>query len=305
MRPGDLAVLCHELECAPSTPPRTDYGRGRCRLPTVSAVTRFLLACLMFLATCAPVAAVDVIADDLADEYVVSGAVLLDSSFPDAQQAATCAECQWRVVQICESGDLDSRRGCDQLPLQCPSAIAEVWFAATATPPAPGDAAWEYRGLMCLDSAPVPATSVSAVITDVARQLVPPLRPGSVPAAVSLTNLPTAFHTGQPPAFTAAPMNVAGTTVVLHLRPQWRWDFGQGTPLVTEDAGQQGPASAIRHKYSRRGTYLVRVDATWHATYDVNGIRGLAVPSDIHQSGWFTIRIREARRFQLPVRSTK
>lgn len=250
-----------------------------------------------------PAAAVDVVADDPADEYVISGSVLLNGSYPGAAEAAGCADCHWRIIRICTSGSLDDRRGCEQLPYPCTGDRAEVWRAdATALPPV-GDPAWRYRGLMCLTEQPTPTSTVTALVPEVIRQRVPALLPGSRPTNITLTNLRTAFFSGQPSEVEPEPVTVAGSRVQLHLRPTWTWDFGHGPPLVTTSPGAPVRNSAVRHRFPSRGSYRVRVDCTWQATYEVNGISGFRA-DDIHQSRSFDLRVKEARRFLTNPRST-
>lgn len=288
--------------CAIHTP-QSDYGHLLGTLPSVRVVVRVLLIIIGLLALSVPATAVEISSDDLTDEYLISGAVILNHTFPDATDAAGCLDCHWRVIRICDSGGLDERRGCQQLPISCRTYPAEVWLAHGTAAPAIGDPAWEYRGLMCLDTPPVPVEQVSVAIPDLVRQQVPPLKPASSPRSVSLTNLSTTFSSGQPAAFTTPEVTVAGTLVQLHLTPSWTWDFGHGNPLTTTDPGRTGPASQIRHRYPRRGLYRIRVDAVWNATYAVNGIPGFVVTNPITQSAWLPLQVREARRFHIPNRS--
>lgn len=301
-RPGDRRLFCH----APGSGPSTGSGSRRVvhRLSALTSppVLRFLLTLLMTAACTVPAAAITVVGDDVADEYVISGAAFLNASTPAAQEAAGCTGCHWRVVRICAAGSLDERRGCDQLPYPCDADRAEVWRADAPTLPPVGDPLWEYRGLMCLDGAPVPVASVQAVVPDLARQAVPALRPGSAPGPATLTNLRTAFSSGQqtddPPQ-----VLVNGARVQLHLHPRWTWNFGHGNPLVTTHAGTATATSAVAHVYPRRGIYRVVVSSAWNATYDVNGIAGPPVAETIRQSAWFDIRVKEARRYSTITRS--
>lgn len=266
-------------------------------------VLRFLIAALLAVSSVAPAAAADVVADDAADEYVISGSTILNASTPSAGDAISCTTCHWRIVRICSIGSLDERRGCDQLPYPCTADRAEIWRADAAVIPPIGDPAWEYRGLMCLDSQPVPAETVNAAVADLVRQAVPPLRPGSAPTGITLTNLRTGFFAGQAVA-DPPPVNVAGAHVQLHLHPRWVWDFGHGQPLTSSQPGMPGASSTISHVYPRRGTYRVTVASSWTATYDVNGISGLGATGAVTQSGWFNLRVKEARRYSIIKRST-
>jgi hypothetical protein len=303
MRPGDRPQLCHALGPRPSTAP--EKGRVVHNLSSLTSPTvlRFLLALLLVATVAAPSSAIDVVGDDLADEYVISGSVILNDSAADARDAVACANCHWRVVEICAGGWLDERRGCEQLQFPCDAGVAEVWRADAPALPAVGDPSWHYRGLMCLDTPPLPAAPIRELIPELARQAVPPLKPGAAPSPATLTNLRTAFYSGQS-AFDPPPVTVSGAHVQLHLRPQWTWDFGHGTPLTTHLPGYAGPASPVTHVYVRRGIYRVVVTTLWAATYDVNGITGIEVSEPVKQSNWFDIRVKEARRYSIVPRST-
>lgn len=266
---------------------------------TSPLVIRFLAVLVAALSMVVPAAAVDVGADDSTDEYLISGATVLDAQFPDAPEAIACTDCHWRVVVICTSGSLDDRRGCETLPDVCDARRAEVWRAIAPIAPAPGDPQWEYRGLSCLHDPPVSLSAVSTTIPELVRQAVPTLTAGSLPANVSLTNLPTSFYAGQPAAHALPTTKVAGARVTIHLQPTWRWDFGHGQPLLTNSPGRRARNSAVQHVFPRRGIYRVRVETTWHATYDVNNTSGFTVSDVITQATSFDLRVHEARRFLL------
>lgn len=267
---------------------------------TSSTVQRFLRAVLLttLLALIGlPSSAVDVVADDLADAYEISGAVLLNASTPEAQGAATCGDCHWRIVRICLGGSLEDRAPCPAAPCAASTEVAEVWRALAPTRPAIGDPAWEYRGLMCLTEPPAPADAIHDSVLEHTRRMVPALSPASLPAGTTLTNLPTSFRSGQPPFLQTAPALVAGTEVTVSARPTWTWDFGHGAALTTADPGARSSRGSVRHTYPRRGLYRVRVTCVWHAVYSTRGIPDIPVPGEITQSAWFDLRVREARRF--------
>lgn len=264
---------------------------------TSQPVIRFLVAILVALTIAAPSSAVDVGVDDSTDEYLISGRTVLDTQFPDAPEALACEDCHWRVLVICTSGSLDDRRGCESLPDVCDARRAEVWRAIAPIAPDLGDPLWEYRGLICLHDPPVALATVSTTIPELVRQAVPPLIAGSLPATVSLTNLPTSFYSGQPAAHALPTTQIAGARVTIHLQPTWRWDFGHGQPLLTNAPGQRARNSSVQHVFPRRGIYRIRVETTWHATYDVNDASGFTVSDVITQSTAFDLRVHEARRF--------
>lgn len=305
MRPGDRDILCHVPGSRPSTAPQRDHAGLRTPFLTSSDVPKFLAALLLTGLFLAPANALDVTSDDTADEYLISGAVVIDASFADTAGAANCVDCHWRIVAICDGGSLDDRRGCESLDLVCDARRAEVWRAIAVETPPIGDPSWEYRGVSCLSHAPVSVATVAQTIPELVRKAVPILRAGSAPAGTTLTNFPTSFFTGQSAAHSLSPAIVEGSAVTLHLQPQWRWDFGHGQPITTSVPGSADKSSAIAHRFPRRGLYRVRVDATWFATYDINGVRGFTAPDPISQSMVFDIRVREARRFLLSRRSTE
>ena len=305
MRPGDRRLLCHVADVRQSTAPRTDHAGPVPAFLTSTDVIRFLAALLICALPLGPTAAVEVTAQDSTDEYLISGATVLDQQFPDAAAAISCETCHWRIVVICESGSLDDRRGCESLPDTCDARRAEVWRAMGPDAPAVGDPAWEFRGVTCLRDIPVAVAHVSGLIPDIARQAIPPLRAGSNPGTTTITNFPTAFFSGQPADHSLPTLDIAGARVTIHVRPAWRWDFGHGQPLLTDQPGSGLRTSAVQHRFPRRGIYRVRVAATWFANYDINDATGFSVSDTITQSAAFDIRVREARRFMTIKRSTR
>ncbi len=258
---------------------------------------QFLLALLLALSTAAPANATEVVANDPADAYIISGAVILNATFAEAQSASSCVNCQWRVIRICASGGVEDRSACLGSSCAASTEIAEVWRADAPTAPPVGDPLWTYRGTMCLTEAPVAAATVTTGVRDLAQRAVPPLAVASQPVSTTLTGLPTYFRTGQPAFFVAAPATVAGTLVTLQARPSWTWDFGQGSLLTTRDPGGPYPSGRVRHTYPRRGIYRVRVTCTWHATYATRGLSDLPVDGVVTQSMWIDLRVKEARRY--------
>lgn len=243
-----------------------------------------------------PVAAVDVVANDTTDLYEISGSVILDSTYPESRDAATCTTCHWRIIRTCASGPLEDRRNCTGVACPTAEGIAEVWRADAPALPPVGDPLWTYRGLICLLEPPTATGAIAAGIRDLAVRAVPALQPLAQPRT-TLTGLPTLFRSGQPTDLMTAPAVVGGVTVRIRAVPSWTWDFGQGGILTTTDPGAAWPNGRVRHTYPRRGIYRVRVTCTWQAVYEARGITDLPVEGVITQSAWFDLRVREARRF--------
>ena len=274
----------------------TGSGRRAACLASAHVKRLFGIAALI-LAISSPVQAVEVNGDDLADRYVISGAVLLNDSSPEAPSAAVCTNCHWRIIRICLGGTLEDRPTCPDAPCAAASEVAELWRADAAFLPPVGDPLWEYHGILCLSDPPVAAAGVTSAVADLAHRSLPPLAPRAQPSGVTLTGLPTYFRAGQPSSFAPESVSVAGVAVRLRARPTWTWDFGHGPILVTEDPGGPAPTGSIRHTYPRRGVVRVRVTCVWTAVYSAHGIQDIPVPGEITQSAWFDLRVREARGF--------
>lgn len=254
-------------------------------------------ALLLALLPSPPAAAVDVLGNDTTDSYEISGAAILDGSFAEARDAATCSNCHWRIVRLCSPQTLDERLQCTVFPCAIESTVAEIWRADAPSRPAADDPLWTYHGLACLTGAATAVSTISPGVKDLATRAVPALRPASQPGSVTLTGLPTVFSTRQPAEVHTEPAVVGGLTVVVHAIPTWTWDFGHGSQFATSDPGGGWPLGRIRHTYPKRGIFRVRVTSSWRATYEVRGISDLPVDGVVTQSAWFDLRVREARRF--------
>lgn len=259
-----------------------------------------LIALVCALACFAPARAVEVTAQDSIDAYEISGAVLLDASFPEARDAAKCAHCHWRILPLCRSGSLDDHRSCLNLPIKCPTGPAEVWRANAVKAPPVGDPRWVYRGLMCLTTAPTAIHPLQQEVRSAVLRYLPSLTPGAQPNTSTFVGLEVYFRSNQPTVFAPTSLVVAEQSVSLRAHPTWTWEFGDGTTLSTSNPGDVRPNGQVRHTYTRAGTYVVRVSCLWRGEFDAQGATGIPVPGLISQTASLNFHVRDARTLLIP-----
>lgn len=148
---------------------------------------------------------------------------------------------------------------------------------------------FRFAGWMCRTptaSRPArPAISISVIRSAFARTPLPkPVLLIQPPGGLTLVRLPTYFQAassgaGYGPGQVHA-VTLLGRSVRIRVASvTYAWSFGDGTPpLKTASAGGPWPDGDVRHAYPDPGTYSVRVTASYHGEYSVDG--GPWVPID-------------------------
>jgi hypothetical protein len=118
-----------------------------------------------------------------------------------------------------------------------------------------------------------PRVTVAQVFEAVRRVKLPGGEIGVEPRVRGLANLVSYFWlegANQPPV----DLQVGGSTVHAEFRVvEYRWEFGEGEPLVTAGPGTPGLDSDVRTTFPRRGFYRVGVTVMWVAEAWLDGRR--------------------------------
>jgi PKD domain len=118
-----------------------------------------------------------------------------------------------------------------------------------------------------------PGVTVAQVFEAVRRVKLPGGEIGVEPGVRGLANLQSFFWVegvDQSPV----DLDVGGSTVHAEFRVlEYRWDFGDGEPLVTRGPGSPGLESEVRTTFARRGFYRVGVTVMWAAEAYLDGRR--------------------------------
>jgi hypothetical protein len=118
-----------------------------------------------------------------------------------------------------------------------------------------------------------PRVTVAQVFEAVRRVKLPGGEIGVEPQVRGLANLVSYFWlegANQPPV----DLQVGGSTVHAEFRVvEYRWEFGEGEPLVTAGPGTPGLDSDVRTTFPRRGFYRVGVTVMWVAEAWLDGRR--------------------------------
>lgn len=239
--------------------------------------------------------AVDIGSDDAHDEFVGSGSSGTASGAAStpargSQPGQGCPQCVWLAADPCSSQY--NALGCGRVTEGCAPGQEQrrLWFSPDA------GQTWEDRGLRCVGGAPGASPDPAGQeIREVFARAVPALRPTAQPARGVLPHVPTLFDSGQPAALEASTHELAGVRVVLRPVARWHWDFGDGTSLDTQVPGSRYPDLAVSHVYRTAGTFIVRVTATWTATYTVDGSGPQAVEGSVTQHAQLAVQVGQGR----------
>lgn len=263
-------------------------------LTRIATVTALLL--LGGLPLAAPRAgAVDVGSDDVHDQFVGSGSSGSGSnagttSGRGGQSGRGCPDCIWLAADPCSSQY--NALGCGRVVEGCAPGQEQrrIWFSSDA------GQTWDDQGVRCVGANPgASTTTATQELRDAFARAVPPLRLTAEPARGVLPQVPTLFDSGQPAALQPSTHALAGAQVVLRPVARWHWDFGDGTSLDTQVPGSHYPDLTVSHVYRASGTFVVRVRATWTATFTVNGSSPRAVDGSVTQQAQLAVLVGQGR----------
>jgi len=240
---------------------------------------------------------VDVTPDIKDAAFVGTGGLLIPAdSFTgtasDRSDAATCPDCEWALVPVCKRGG-PGTVGCGPAATSCPAGSRRMVVLLLRPP----STVWSNVGSMCVSGGPLTVDDVAQRLSDVVIEQVPDLRPSFQPPGGTVVNLPTVFASGQPRGLGTRTFSLVGFAVVLDARATWRWDFGDGQTLVTDEPGGAWPNVSVAHTYTRAGRLLARVTSEWQGWFTVDGLGPFPVagPAVTQASGPLPVLVHEAR----------
>lgn len=198
-----------------------------------------------------------------------------------------CPGCWWDINVVC---DIEGPSSCANI-FGCAPGRPYVLIALTN--PGAGTVTVEPQ---CMNSDPITAEQMGAMVTERVRQAAPVARPRFQPNESALTALPTNFRSGQPSSVSRSE-SIAGMSVDFEARAGWRWTWGDGTaPLSTNEPGGSWPKMTVTHTFRKPGSTRVTLRTSWTAEYWVNGAGPFAVGGGpIEQSASLTVPVKEAR----------
>ncbi|MDD2858945.1 MAG: PKD domain-containing protein [Candidatus Nanopelagicales bacterium] len=260
-------------------------------------ITVCLLLCWGLWPPGARVLAVDIGADDTADQFVGSSSSA--GQGPTAGRASSstheCGDCVWMLADPCSSQY--NALGCGTVTEGCAhgSEQRRQWFSSD------GGFTWADRGLRCVSTRAATAVGPdSPALHDAFAQAVPAARIQVQPDAGVLPQVPTLFGSGQPVAAGPFTFDLAGSRVELRPTASWVWEFGDGGVLATSSPGSVFPDRTVSHTYRLSGEYEVRLVTTWTATYLLDGAGPFIVDGTITQEATRKVRVGQGRAVLLP-----
>ncbi|MBI1351485.1 MAG: hypothetical protein GC156_10235 [Actinomycetales bacterium] len=237
--------------------------------------------------------------DDLADEYVGTGGLILPGSVDASvrREVSSCLGCEWRVTSPCARSDLGAPldRACAGVVRGCPGgSLRRTWFRAA-------DGPWRETGLVCLrQGGLLTVRDARAAVLERLSRAVPALRPAAAPPRGVLPQLPTYFDTGMPRGEQVFTFMVAGHALAVHAQPRWSWTFGDGASMRTDDPGGSFPWGTVTHVYRVAGTFEVVCATMWTAEFWSDGLGPFPVPEGIRQEAAFPVVVGEGRAALVP-----
>lgn len=91
------------------------------------------------------------------------------------------------------------------------------------------------------------------------------------PTSNALVNVPVIYWCDLPGIFSTK-VAIIGEAVDVTMRPSFLWSFGDGSFYATTSPGAAYPHQVISHTYSKAGSYVVTMVATWGGTWSNNGV---------------------------------
>jgi hypothetical protein len=149
----------------------------------------------------------------------------------------------------------------------------------------------------CRDN-PVTLARVSDDLRERVVRYLPPQRPRIWPSSTALVNLPIVAASGQRPVRLYA--RVLGERVTIDLAPTFRWRWGDGSVLVTSQAGRPYPATTITHVYRRAGQRTVHMVTSWSGSWSFGDGSTHPLGAVLTQTARRPLQVREA-----PIRLTR
>ena len=103
-------------------------------------------------------------------------------------------------------------------------------------------------------------------------------------AVIYWCNLPSVFNTK---------VSIIGEVIDVTMRASFLWSFGDGGFYATTSPGGSYPSQEIMHTYTKPGTYLVTMLATWGGTWTHNGV-ARAITGQVRKLSVKTIHVVSA-----------
>ena len=209
--------------------------------------------------------------------YIVIGALVL-TSFMAPAQADDCAEKACitvytennQIIIEAKKGNTTVKKSIAQAPKKAavkPSpkpTVRPLFF-----PPAAAKPVVTKPRVKRIYKPRVKKSTTSVNLSDRLTKMVPTAGVAYQPEFEPLVKTDVYFWCDLPTIFQSR-VDIIGEIVDVTLRPSFTWSFGDGSVMSTTENGAAYPNGAIRHSYSKPGSYVITLLTTWNGSFTHN-----------------------------------
>jgi len=138
----------------------------------------------------------------------------------------------------------------------------------------------------------IPTLAPGVSLNDKLTKLLPTGSISKQPSSDVLANVAVIYWCNLPSVFNTK-VAIIGEVIDVTMRASFLWSFGDGGFYATTSPGGSYPSQEIMHTYTKPGTYLVTMLATWGGTWTHNGV-ARAITGQVRKLSVKTIHVVSA-----------
>jgi len=135
----------------------------------------------------------------------------------------------------------------------------------------------------------IPTLAAGASLSDKLTKLLPTASISHQPTSSALADVAVIYWCNLPSVFNTK-VAIIGEVIDVTMRASFIWSFGDGGFYATTIPGGPYPSQAIMHTYTKPGTYVVTMLATWGGTWTHNAV-ARAITGEVRKISVTTIHV--------------